>query len=582
VKSPRRPRARGLALLALSLVGMPALAQVQRQPAQRGGVPNGDTPYILVAPFRSTDRVLGAELADEVRKRLQSEHSTKELYVIPKNNINSTLEASGFLADSALNASDLMVLAKQLRGEQVLDGVVAKTASGVHVEPRLLMRTGQQTITQPLPVVDARDPGDAAKQIERGLSDASKAIPSYKLCTTALLASKYDDAAKAARSGLTAYAASSFARLCLLSAFASQKAPPDSIIAVAKVIVATDSTSMIALANLADAYWQKGDSAKSLEANVAIYTLNPSNVEIGKLVARRTGAAGFLDKALSLIDSMLVQSAGDPELLGMKWRFQLNAGHLKQALASGEEYVKADTSQATLPYYKRQIGAAQQDSNAAMVQELASKAAAKFPNDAELQSLLAQGYRKAGQLQPALAAARRAAQLDPKNSRPTLLVMYIQNDLHQPDSAIATAKQAIASGQSKDTIGQVLLANAGPAIKTAQETKARADWETALKAAQTVDAIAPSPQSKFYTGVAAFSVGIDALTNVQALQKKGGKEDKAKACEELKVVEDMFATASISMPAGAPVDKDAAATILTNINTYGAYVPQFKTALKCK
>jgi hypothetical protein len=103
-----------------------------------------------------------------------------------------------------------------------------------------------------------------------------------------------------------------------------------------------------------------------------------------------------------------------------------------------------------------------------------------------------------------------------------------------------------------------------------------------LKAAQTVDALAPSPHSKFYTGVAAYNVATDALTNVQALQQKGGKEDRAKACEELKVVEDDFAIASIAMPPGGVVDKAAAAQILGYINTYGAYVPQFKKALKCK
>ncbi|MGE5099025.1 MAG: tetratricopeptide repeat protein [Deltaproteobacteria bacterium] len=582
MKSTQRPSAKALALLALSLVGTPLLAQMGKQPEQRGGVPNSDTPYILVATFRSPDRQLGVTMADEARKRLQSEHSTKELYVIPKTNINNTLAASGYRADSALNASDLMELAKQLRGEQVLEGFVTKTANGVHVEPRLLMKTGQQTVTQPLPPVDARDPGDAAKQIERSLTEASKAIPSYKLCTNALRAAKYDDAVKAARAGLAVYANSNLSRLCLLSAYASQKAPADSIISVSKAIVAMDPTSMIALANLADAYAQKGDTAKAIETNLAIYKLDPSNTTIGTSIVTQLAQFGSPDKALPIIDSMLVQNPGDPTMLRQKWLLQLRAGKFKQAITTGEEYVKADTAGATLDYYKRQIGAAQQDSDVAMAQQLAAKASQKFPNDADLQLLLAQGYRKAGQLQPALAAARRAAQVDPKNTRTTLLIMYIQNDLNQPDSAMATAQKAIASGQSKDTIGQVLLANAGPAIKKAQDSKSRADWESALKAAQTVDAIAPSPQSKFYTGVAAFSIGIDALQNVQALQKKGGKENLAKACEELKVVEDNFATASMAMPAGGSVDKDAAGQILGNINTYGAYVPQFKKALKCK
>jgi hypothetical protein len=91
VKSTQRPTARGIALFALSLASTPVLAQVAQQPQQRGGVPNADTPYILVATFRSPDRQLGVAMADEVRKRLQSEKSTKELYVIPKTNINNTL-----------------------------------------------------------------------------------------------------------------------------------------------------------------------------------------------------------------------------------------------------------------------------------------------------------------------------------------------------------------------------------------------------------------------------------------------------------------------------------------------------------
>jgi len=597
MKSTQRPSAATLALLALSLATTSVLAQASRpQPEQRGGAPNGDTPYIVVATFHSPDRVLGATMADEVRKRLQSERSTKELYVVPKINIDHTLEASGFRTDSALSVSDVYELAKALRGDQVLDGSVTKTASGVHVEPRLLMRIGKEMVTQPLPALDAHDAGDAAKQIERSLTDASKALPSYRLCTSALRAAKYDDAAKAARVGLEAYSNSSFSRLCLLSAFSSQKAPADSIIGVAKQIIASDSTSMIAWANLGDAYEQKHDTANMISAYLAVYRLDPSNPAIAKTIVSIIVKFGSPNQALEILDTLLAQNPGDGDLLRAKWLVLSKSGDFKKAFAAGEEYGKGDTARADLDYFRWQIRNAQLDSNTAVAQALTEQAARKFANDADLQLLLAQGYRKAGlaaiaagsapagrqQLTQALAAARRASQIDAKNTRTTLLVMYIQNDLGQPDSAMATAQQAIASGQSRDSIGQALLANVGPALKIAQDTKTRADWETALKAAQTVDAIAPSPQSKFYTGFAAFNVGADALTNVQALQTKSGKDDRAKACSELKVVEDMFATTSIAMPAGGVVDKATANQILASVTTYSAYIPQFKTALKCK
>lgn len=579
MKSTQRPSARGLTLLALSLVSSPLLAQAAKQPEQRGGVPNNDTPYILVATFRSADRQLGVAMGDEVRKRLQSEHSTKELYVIPKTNINNTLEASGYRPDSALNASDLMELAKQLRGEQVLDGAVTKTASGVHVEPRLLMRTGQQIVTQPLPVIEAKDPGDAAKQIERNLTEASKAIPSYKLCTNALRAAKYDDAVKAARAGLTAYANSNFARLCLLSAFASQKAPADSIIAVAKAIVTADPTSMIALANLADAYGQKGDTAKAIETNVAIYRLDPTNATIGASIISTLVNFGSPEKALPIIDTMLVQNPGEPSMLRARWLVLLKAGKFKQAIPAGDDYVKADTAAATLDYFQRQIGAAQSDSNSAAVQTYAAKAAQRFPNDASLQVLLAQIYRKSGQMQQALAASRRATEIDPKNANAWLFAIVTANDLNMPDTAMALAQKAIAAGSSKEQLGQALLAPVGAAVKKAQDSKERADWEAALKSAQSADAIAGSVGTKFYVGLASFQVGLDAINNAQKLSKEKGKDAKEKACAETKVAEDMTATTAMTMTIGGGYNKEAAGQIMNALGQIQAAIPQFKKAL---
>jgi tetratricopeptide (TPR) repeat protein len=578
----RRPSASVIALVALSIASTPMLAQTPRQPEQRGGVPNSDTPYIVVATFRSPDRALGLTMADELRKRLQSEKSTKELYVVPARSIKAMLEAAGFPFDSALSASEVSELARSLRSDEILDGLVTKTANGVHVEPRLLLRTGQRTVAQPLPAVDAKDLGDAAKQIERALTEASKAIPSYRLCTTALRASQFDDAAKAARTGLTMYGTSMFARLCLLSAFSAQKASPDSIIPIAKTILAADPTSLIALSNLADAYAQKSDTANAVETNVSIYDLDHSNLEVGRAVVQEILKLRRPERAIRIVDEMLVQNPGDPDLLQQRWIILVNAGHRKDAIKAGEEWVKVDTSKATLEYYERQIGIAQQDSDAATTLQLAKQGATKFPANAELQLLVAQGERKAGQFQAALTAAHRAAEIDPKNVRTTMLVMYIQNDLNHPDSAMATAQRAIASGQNKDTIGQALLGNVVAAIRQAQTTSTRGNWEAALKAAQSVDAIAPSPPSKYYSGVAAFSVAIDALTNVQTLQLSANADDRAKACAELKVVEDDFTVASIVMPAGGRVDPAAAKQVLDGISTYSPYLPRLKTQLRCK
>lgn len=582
MKSTQRHTAAALGCLALSLAGTTMYAQGAAVAAQRGGAPNNDTPKILVATFRSNDRALGVLMADETRKRIQSEHNAKELYAITKANINNTLEASGYRPDSALNASDLMELSKQLSGDQVLDGSVNKAGTGVHVEARLLIKANSQVLVQPLPPVEGKDPGDAAKTLEKAMVDAAKALPAYKKCRNNLQAQKYDEAAVDARAGLALYPNSTFARLCLLSAFSLAKGSPDSIISAANAVLAVDPTSLIALSNAAEAYAAKGDKEKSIEYQLRIYRADPTNTAIVSSIIQQLAQSGAPDKAIPMIDSLLVQNPGDPSMLSTKWKLQRAAKQYKAALATGDELIKIDTAAATLDYYQIQIGVAQADSNAAMVQALAAKAAQRFPKDAQLQMILVTGYRKAGQLQQAYDAARRVNELDPKRADAWLYAVATAKDLNMPDTALAVAQKAIAAGADKDAIGQQLLLIVDAVRQKANNAKGtpeeRADWEQMLKTAQTVDAVTPTIGTKFFIGLASFQVALDAINHANALQKTAAKDkgDKAKACEETKVAEDMAATTAIAMPAGGAYSKEAAGQILAALSQVQDAIPQYK------
>lgn len=593
--SSRRCAASAVSLLTI-LVAAPLSAQSRaQQPAQRGGVPKQDTPYILVPVLASNDKLLGVTTGDEIRSRFQGEHNAQELYVVTKQAINATLEASGYKADSALNASDLMELAKQLRGDYVIEGTVNKVPGAnkdaVHLEARLLTRSGQQTLAQPLPAIDGKDVGDAAKQIEHVVTEALKGMPGYKACKNDYVAQKYDQAIKDAQASIVAYPNSTLGRMCLLSVYGQEKAPPDSIIAVAEGILKMDPQSMIALTYATDAYKAKGDKEKQIQYSLKVWQLDRSNQQMAKNILTDLVQSGApADVTMPIVDTMLVQNPGDPDALQTKWHLLLKAGDAgdktawKKAIVAGEEMVKIDSTTYTLEYVNRQIGAAQRDSDAAKVQELAAKGAQKFPKEINLQLLLAQIYMKGGQAQQALAASRKAMEIDPKNTTAALFAMTAANTMNQPDTAMAIAQKAIAGGANKDSLGQVLMANAYPAFQKAQNSKERADWEASLKAAQSVDAVAPSPQTKFFIGVSAFSIAADALTNAQKVQTnpKAKKDEKAQACDEVKVAEDNFTTAQIAIPAGASVDKGAAGQIMQGIQTYSGYVPQFKKALACK
>jgi len=360
------------------------------------------------------------------------------------------------------------------------------------------------------------------------------------------------------------------------------------MIAIASSIKADDPTSTLARANLADAYKAKGETEKAIQEQLDLYRIDPTNTGLVRDIIIGLANSGAPEKALPIIDSLLVNNPGDPEMLGTKWKLQLAAAEkgnrdmYKRALVSGEEYVKADTAAGNLEYYQRQIGAAQKDSNQAGVIQMANKAAMKFPKDVTFQLLIARGNLQAGQLQPALAAARKAMEADPKSLAAVQIAMAAFNQMNMPDSTVAIAQKAIAAGVSKDELGQQLLAVAAPAIRKAQESKSRADWEESYKAFQQVDAIASTAQSSLYLGISAFSIAADALNNANTLHKSAKKEDKAKACEELKVADDMFTIAQQMVPKGGKADATTAGQIMQGLTTYMPYVPQLKKQFACK
>jgi hypothetical protein len=101
--------------------------------AQYNRVPDPNAKRVMVAVFRSGDKGLGVQAADAVRGRMGSEFPFKQVYVLPKQDITATLEASGFPVTEALEPHDQKALATLLRADEYVTGTATKTATGVKV-----------------------------------------------------------------------------------------------------------------------------------------------------------------------------------------------------------------------------------------------------------------------------------------------------------------------------------------------------------------------------------------------------------------------------------------------------------------
>jgi tetratricopeptide (TPR) repeat protein len=176
--------------------------------------------------------------------------------------------------------------------------------------------------------------------------------------------------------------------------------------------------------------------------------------------------------------------------------------------------------------------------------------------------------RAAGQNQQALEAITRALTIDAKNSTALLTKADIQADLNQTDSAIATLKLAAAQAANGDKapIGQRLLILGNRSFKAAQASQKREDWERAVAVISQADSIAPSPQSKFLLGVAAFQTGDKAVRESQS----------TKSCDLAQEADRMFVIVQLELPKGASVQPQTAGQLMGAVQQYTPAVEQYK------
>jgi predicted Zn-dependent protease len=565
VKAPHRFALLTVGLAAaLAVTTVPSVAGAQRQQA-----PGPDTKRVLVTAFRG-DVEGGVKLADEIRNRIGNDFNIRTLMPTSKKDIEATLLQSGYRPDSALSPNDIKELAKLVRGDEVIDGVVQKTGSGYRVSARLFLPR-DASLSQPLVTnLETNNLADAAKQIVSEYDKARRQIADNQACENGIRNNTPAVAIAAARKGIATYPKATIARLCLASAYAAMKTTADStgpwkdsVISITKDIMNLDKASRIAYQLQYDAYKTKNDTANALQALVGLMNADPTNTTLREQVISELVTSGKADIAVPTAKQLIADNPGDPQYARTYWLVLRAANNYKESVPAGIAYVTIDTAAADTNYYKRQVQDLAADSAYARAAEMAATGSAKFPRNSQLLVLKAQNERKAGQLPAAKASLERALQIDPKIPGANLLLAQIANDLGSIDDAIKSVKADVAADPTnKERDSQFLLGLGSAAYKAAVASKKPEDFQKAITLLKGSDEINPNPQAAFFIAVASFA----------QLQQAAETLPKSKSCEEFKSANELLTQVSTYMPRGGSVNPDAAKQILGAVPQFSAFI----------
>ena len=538
----------------------------------------------LMVPVFAGPKPLGLQTADELRERLKTDYQVKTIWTVPKTDITGILDASGFRTDTAVSNADLRELARTARADEILIGTVTRTASGVHVEPRLVL-SRDLAISQPLPPVDAGNVGGAVKAISKEVGNARRQLDAYNKCETSARAGNYDAAIQAANAGTSSYATATLVRICRLNAYLAKKAPADTIIANANDILRFDAKNKIALnaggqalSDKSDAL-AKTDSAQSAALNdqavqywTRLISVDPSDTRMLETVIRKIVVSANPAIALPIIDGALTDNPGNLQLLRLQWLIHLAAKDYKNAVNIGRTMVQMDTSLADTTYYTRQAAALSSSSDSVGAAAIVSEGVRKFPSNTGLALFQAQALKNAGKSAEAKAAYTNLLRLNPKLEHGYLQLSQIYSDMNMSDSALVALRQAVQSGSdSASFVAQYALsvgnskykaANAIPMGDPAQNETKRAAMQQAIAYLSLSDSIAPSPTPKFLLGVSWFTIAQTAATDAP----------KLKSCELANMADQALNKAQINLTQGGSTAPDAA-------KQYLGYAAQFRPAI---
>ena len=542
----RRP-AHVFVSMAIVLCSFPSGGSAQA----RAGAVNPNAPHLMVGIFKNADKKLGPEAAEAIRDRIAGDVSTRDLYVIPKQDITNTLESSGYSTTDALSPADANALAKIIHADVYIEGVVTKTATGVQLEPYLMLQR-DQNLRQPLGRYENAKLDGAASGVAREFKNAVKALEYEKNCRLKAREGKPAEALKAATDGIAAYPKSVWLRVCQLGIAVEQKKPAADIIKIAEEIRAVDPQSQIALKELVKQYDLAKNTDKKIEVLMELYRADSSNATLARQVVGELVNSGKGELARPIVEKAVASNPGDVALVQTYFNVLGALKDTKKMVLVGEEMVKMDTSLADADYFDRMVSAYATDSSYQKAAEVAARGTAKFPASAEGWLRLGNLQSKVGQKQQAIESLKKAFALDPKIKNAQLILVTTLIDMNQYDGAFAAAHEAVKGGEDADQVARAVSVMAKKAFDAANkaEPKTVAEFRKVLPYAAFADSIAKDRSIK---NTANFLVGVSSYFITQLSYQEA---TKSKSCAEAKEANAASVDAFVNLPKGGASNPD--------------------------
>lgn len=578
-------------------VASPSLAQ--RRPApeftQQGilvanfWVVGRETPSLIRADMR-----FGRKVGDQIRDRLGDLVNKRDAKVIGGRDIRESMVLSSLNADTALSLLDLKQQGEFFRADEIVLGTVTRSPNEVKIDADVVLWRDLR-MRQPIASVTSNTLDRAVAQVAARIAEARTQFRFQRRCENFLRDGSGQEAIRVAREGIAAYGRGALVRTCLVSALVVTGAPPAQVVHEAKAVLAIDSSASIALEAAAVAYDSLRRRDESADMWLRLAATDTENLELVERVVSAMAEGGNSRHAEPLIVRVSDQHPENVRLVRQKLRVANDNRSWPLAVASGERLLASDSSALTdSVFFLRLATAYRANSQIFKAVETVARGVATFPKDArlyalytqfvkeesdtvlqrgmalypgsaELLALSAKDLRAKGKVAEALDASKKAVELDSTIAQGRLLVAQAEIELGRPDSALVTLRRAVTAGEDRNTVASFALSKGNSLFRAANGTKARADFQLAMRFLAFADSLKSTPETKFLLGAAALNVAQTALTDAPNIKVR------EESCVISQLGADTIPIARASLEAGQDVSPEATKQFLEYLDQISPY-----------
>jgi len=425
-----------LRFVTLAALGLAMAAPVSAQGIPRGGristAATSNRTRILVANpfvFAVTDSATAVHVGDVMRKRLDRTAGS-DYAVVPDTIMNAALVQFGYPKDAILSAVLARTLAKQLPGTRVVvTSTMAKAPDGNRVIVARLTGTNDDAgNTVRVPQAAGQPLEDLATKTADALQPSLRSLADARACMDQRIANK-SKATEAANKALKVLPTNGLAHYCLALIADSNRSQAEKVQHL-EAAVAGDSLSIVALNQLAQAYQQRGDTARAVATLKQILRAAPTDQELRQRAFRYFLSSGNTDAAIQVADEGLALDPYNWDLYDLKSNACLFASNYKCAVEVLAKAYETDSTRADTLFFAKIAAAAEQrladtmpkatQADTATYVVWAEKASRHYPANLTLLQNLNKAYSYSGQVDSSLAVTRRLMAVDSNNVLPAL------------------------------------------------------------------------------------------------------------------------------------------------------------------